>query len=340
MRVLLIGNLNFYHIGAFFKRALEALGYEHAYVDEGKFLQYNSLIHKAFYRLLNRRPLTYWALNREIIGTASDFLPDVVIVCKGAHISPRTLCRIKAEGRVVLVNYATDDPFNQVLNTPDLLASIPLYDFYACTKRAIMEDVRRAGCALVRYIPFGYEPSLHFPESPATENERALFSSDLVFVGASDADRIPIMKELATITGIEMHLHGGFWERDRILRRYYRGFVLARDYRLALGCSKIALGLVRRTNRDRHSMRTFEIPACGAFMLGERTEEHLELFEEDQEATYFSSNEELLDKVRYYLSHLAERERIAQAGYQRVISGSHTYRDRLIKILKCVKENF
>ena len=65
-----------------------------------------------------------------------------------------------------------------------------------------------------------------------------------------------------------------------------------------------------------------------------------ELFEEDQEAAYFSSNEELLEKVRYYLSHPAEGERIAQAGYQRVISGGHTYKDRLVKILKCAKENF
>lgn len=133
---------------------------------------------------------------------------------------------------------------------------------------------------------------------------------------------------------------------------------MGRDYRLALGGAKIALCLLRaklqanrdrhvmrtfviRTleipARDRHVMRTFEIPACGAFMLAERTDEHLELFEENREAAYFGSVEELLDKVRYYLSHEDERQRIAKAGYRRVTAGRHTYLDRLKEILDQVK---
>ena len=103
---------------------------------------------------------------------------------------------------------------------------------------------------------------------------------------------------------------------------------------MALSGAKIAPCLVRRANRDGHVMRSFEVPACCTFMLAERTEEHLELFEEGKEAAYFSSPEQLVEKVRYYLTQEKERKRMAEAAYRKVTSGKHTYKDRLENILQ------
>ena len=84
-------------------------------------------------------------------------------------------------------------------------------------------------------------------------------------------------------------------------------------------------------------MRSFETPACGAFMLAERTEEHQEFFQEDRESVFFDSIDELVDKVRYYIKHEPQRIQIARAGYERVTLGHHTYRDRLMDILTHVQ---
>ena len=57
-------------------------------------------------------------------------------------------------------------------------------------------------------------------------------------------------------------------------------------------------------------------------MIAEGNDEHKALFEEDKEAVFFSSNEELLEKCRYYLGHNEERAAIAEAGHRRCeISG-------------------
>jgi hypothetical protein len=347
VRILLVDSTQFYPANPLFLEGLEQLskqnGYQFDFVDEGIFLQplASSLIHKAAYRLLGRRPLSYWAFNRTLLERARDLRPDVVLVVKGAYIAPNTLRVIKQETSAVLVNYATDDPFNSVSNTRDLVKGISCYDLYVCQKKAIMDDVRRTGCKIVTYLPIAYKPSVHFPEKAATRAEKAHFSSDVVFVGGCDHERIPYFHSLVRqLPDIDLHLYGGYWDRDPVLRRYHRGFAMGRDYRLALGGTKIAVNLVRRSNRDGHTMRTFEVPACGAFMLAERTEEHLELFNEYKEIACFGSTEELVEKVRYYLAHGAERERIAKEGYRRVTSFENTYKDRLVQILRLlVHEN-
>jgi spore maturation protein CgeB len=341
VRLLLLDSSAHYPSNPLFLEAAKELGQQpgwiYEFVDEAELLVGGGFVGRGARRLL-RHPLGYRALNRALIECASRFRPDIVLVCKGAFVSPVTLASIKAGTEAQLLNYATDDPFNPINNTRDLVESIPLYDLYACTKRNIMRDVRQAGSREVIYVSFGYKPSIHFPEPPANTEEAERFNSDVVFIGGGDQDRFPYLRALVgEIPGLNLHLYGGYWDRDPALARYHRGFAYGREFRLALSGAKIALNLVRHANRDGHVMRTFEIPACGAFMLAERTEEHLELFSENEEAAYFESADEMVDKVRYYLGHDSERRCIAEAGHRRVVDGRHTYGHRLVEIIKAAE---
>ena len=99
------------------------------------------------------------------------------------------------------------------------------------------------------------------------------------------------------------------------------------------GTSKISLSFLRKANRDLHTSRTFEIPACGGFQLSERTEEVLNFFEEGKEIECFSSLDELRDKITYYLKHESRRLRIAAAGLERGRRSRYRFTDRLETIL-------
>jgi spore maturation protein CgeB len=338
--------------------------YAYRFVDEAPFLARRSAVNRALTRILNwltinvaqrrtrmlayeaaarflryrRHPVRYADLNRRLLEEARQFAPQIVLIVMGFHIAPETLHAIKRETGAALINYATDDPFNERTSPRNVREAIPLYDVYACTKRAMMDDVARAGCRNVQYVRFGYHPSVHFAEAPATAEERNRFAADVAFVGEGDGDRRPFFRTLMkAIPDLNLALYGGLWDLNPTLRRYHRGTVRGRDFRLALGGAKIAVNLVRAQNRDDHVMRSFEGPACGAFMLNERTEEHLALLAEDREAAYFESPEELVEKTRYYLSNYTEREQIRIAGCEKTTIGGHTYRDRLMQILLTVQ---
>lgn len=347
MRILLVDTTQYYPLSPLFLEALEELQAEgrctYSFFDEGPFVEPigTSFIHKVAFRLLGRRPLAFGCFNANLKVMAAKYHPDLLLVVKGAYISPRTLEEIKSMTGALLVNYATDDPFNPAVNTQSLIRTISQYDIYACTKKAILEDVHRHGARHVLYVPFGYKPSVHFPERQASLDEKTRFQSDVVFIGSSDQDRVPFLEALIrALPTVRVHLYGGYWEKHPTLRKYHKGFATGRDYRLALGGTKIVLNFVRHSNRDDHSMRIFEIPACHAFMLAERTNEHLALFREGSEMACFSSPQELVDQVQHYLSHESEREQIANAGHQKIMHEQYSYKDRINQIFRFVELNY
>jgi hypothetical protein len=128
--------------------------------------------------------------------------------------------------------------------------------------------------------------------------------------------------------GVPVVFRCSTWSRGLVRPHHLNvvmGYVGGDDYaKFICGC-RICLGFLFKGNRDLQTTRSVEIPACGGFLLAERTDEHLALFREGEEAEFFDNYDELLRKVRYYLTHEDERFRIAQNGLRRCRESGYSY---------------
>ena len=167
------------------------------------------------------------------------------------------------------------------------------------------------------------------------------YRSEVCFIGSWEKEREKSLLHLVE-KGIPVSIWGGGWDRGRYwssLRSVWRGTAIyGQEYTKALCCAKICLCFLNKNNRDQQNSRTFEIPACGAFMLAERTAEHLRLFEEGKEAEFFSSDEELLEKAKYYLAREDLRNQIGKCGRQRCLQSGYRHQDRVRQMLGLVEQ--
>lgn len=82
------------------------------------------------------------------------------------------------------------------------------------------------------------------------------------------------------------------------------------------------------------NQRVFDVPLSGGFLLTDRQEALLELFDPDETAVY-DGPDDVAEKAAYYLAHPEERRRIAERARQRVLN-EHTYRHRMGEMLQCI----
>jgi hypothetical protein len=157
---------------------------------------------------------------------------------------------------------------------------------------------------------------------------------DVAFAGNADADRLPILAALAEgAEGLQMGLFGSGWDSSAALRRIAQPAVVGLRYSAAMCAATVCPCLIRRANRDGHVMRSIELPAMGAFMLAERTDEHQEVFEAGVHCEYWGSTEELVAKARWYARNPAAARAIAIRGHELITAGGFTYAERAREVL-------
>jgi len=273
-------------------------------------------------------------VNRMVLERAKQLHPDVVHFYQGHHYTAETVSDV---ARITFASgLHNDDPFGRpgLREYRFLLGALPKYDGYHVNRECNVAEAAAYGIKRVRVLMMYYIPWHHFPCS-LTPQEHKDFGSDVVFAGHMEPDlRVECLSGVLR-AGLKCRIFGGAEEWKSVLDpdayESVRPIFHARgaDYRRALCASKIGACFFSKWNRDQYTTRSWEIPACGVFLLSERTPAMQEFYREGKEAEFFDSPAEFIDKAHFYVNNEAARKKIAAAGYARAISSGNDIYSRM-----------
>jgi spore maturation protein CgeB len=278
--------------------------------------------------------------NQYLITTVQKAKPDLIFLIKAETITAKTLDYIKKTYGSTIVNFYPDNPF--VLwngnSNAEVLKSLPLYDCFLSWSKILIPALQSTGCKQVYYFPFAYDEELFVEQITITEQDEAKYTADICFIGTWEPMREQWLSQLVQrLPSLSLAIYGNQWNTkciDTVLKKSIRGpAVYKQEMIKAFRLSKIVLNFIRQQNTTSHNMRTFEVPASKAFLLTERTTEQAqELFIENENIACFSTPDELIRKIEYYLNNEQERQRILINSYKR--SKDFTLKKHLASYLK------
>lgn len=258
-------------------------------------------------------------------------------VDKGVDIYYETLYELKKRNNAIAVHYTPDAQFIYQ-RSRHFFKSISIYDLLVTTKEWEVGLYKKSGAKNVMLVLQGYGEKF----SPHKMHTKQSFKSDVCFIGHTQKDYAKKLKLISSMK-IDLKVWGDGWPNYSLNNSWTRSAVFesglwGEEYPIALSQTKIGLGFLGKHIPETSTTRQFEIPATGTFLLSERTELLQSLFKEGRDADFFSSNDEMIDKIDFYLRHTDIRKRIALSGLNRCKSSGYASIDILSSIMKKVEK--
>jgi hypothetical protein len=209
---------------------------------------------------------------------------------------------------------------------------LSLFFDYTITSQDFLNEYKKDG--INAFFHLDYNLQYLFPQNIQK-------TYDVTFIGRPKADRNEVLKYLLD-NGIKVAIFGWDWYKYPEFKKVYKGPLNQKDYAKVINQSKINLspakaGYLEQRNQYNMKGRYFEVALCKSFQLIEKFPTLLKFFNE-KEIGMYDSQEDMLAKVKYYLSHKKERELMAKRAYEKTLK-EYNREKQLISIFNQIFKN-
>jgi len=253
----------------------------------------------------------YGKLNQALLSTVERERPEVMFsVQLNYEIWIETLLAIKDAGYTATLCWTTDDSW-KYREVSRFIGGF--YHAMTTTYEEALPLYQRDGIRNVLLTQWAANSVYLREPLPARECRH-----EVTFVGEAHGNRKRRIADLRN-RGIKVSCFGHGWPAGPVPSKWIPQIMRE---------SVISLNFANSRGRNQIKARTFEVPGAGGFLLTEYAPGMEKCYALRKEIETFEGTEALAEKIRYYLTHPDERDRIATNGFERT-ARDHTYEMRM-----------
>jgi len=258
-------------------------------------------------------------LNKKFFERVSSYGCNILILGTidnyARYLYPETIARLQKDG-IFVVGILGDDEFNWKRNQ----LYIPMFDKVVAYVQKCVDYYNTINDDCCLYLPNScYFSEPDFNRLQIGEEKK---QHDVTLLGAPFGIR-PVLVEALINADIKVSLFGSpKWKEFDKFKDFYHGYVPSDQFDLVVRASKIILTPLEDhlTGALHMNTKIWEAVRNGQMCITTRYKPLIENYEfiENTEIVMYDSVEDLVDKVRHYLSNQDDRIRIAKNLFQRV----------------------
>lgn len=254
------------------------------------------------------------------------FRPDVLYCQDLSFFPPEVLGKLRSHVKLIVGQIASPLPPDAFLKAYDLvLTSFPHF----------VPRLRALGVAS-EYFRIGFDTRVLDLLGSVSKDIDASFVGG---ISRHHGNAVPLLEYLAGHTPIQFFGYGAkTLPRSSLIRQRHHGEVWGLNMYRALARSRVTLNRhIGVAENYANNMRLYEATGVGSLLITDRKSNLGELFELDREVVAYSSQEEAVELIHYYLAHPEKAEEIARAGQARTLR-EHTYSRRMQELVPILEQ--
>lgn len=310
---------------------LETMGHEVLKLD-GRLQRHNSGRYEAAARRLLPKilPLIETKMHAGLLAKIKHFRPALVVVTYDLF-TPELVDRVKRTAQAPTICWYIDAPAN--LRGGNLFLCD--YDAFFLKEPRLVDTMQSKLKLPAHLLAEACNPLWHKPVTPSPA-QLVKYGCEVVAQGTAHPYR---MKFFEGLLDFDVKIWGSAVpaRMESPAKRFFQGHYIAGEEKsIAFACGRILVNSMNFAEADGVNNTLFEGAGCGVFQICDERPTLSEFFKVDEEIVTFRNRGELVEKIRYYLTHDAERKKIGKQASARAHS-EHTYEKRLSEMLRITK---